>query len=100
VQGLLDLALQRSSCESDPYRERLFVYIKEEDKVSFSGFASGIVLFFWVISFLFFYRTNFMDTKPYVTELPFFFLIHGYQTLILLDPGMLLLGPIEERVYK
>jgi hypothetical protein len=73
VQGLLDLALQRSSCESDPYRERLFVYIKEEDKVSFSGFASGIVLFFWVISFLFFYRTNFMDTKPYVTELPFFF---------------------------
>ncbi|KAI0501283.1 hypothetical protein KFK09_016227 [Dendrobium nobile] len=30
IQGLLDLALQRSSCENDPYKERLFIYIKGE----------------------------------------------------------------------
>ncbi|KAJ3698811.1 hypothetical protein LUZ61_002516 [Rhynchospora tenuis] len=45
VQGLLDLALQRSSCDSDPYKERLFVYVKEEDKVCFSGSASGLHIF-------------------------------------------------------
>ncbi|KAJ1698349.1 hypothetical protein LUZ63_006861 [Rhynchospora breviuscula] len=45
VQGLLDLALQRSSCDSDPYKERLFLYVKGEDKVSFSGSASGLHIF-------------------------------------------------------
>ncbi|MCL7025357.1 hypothetical protein MKW94_007034 [Papaver nudicaule] len=31
IQGLLDTAVQRSSCEGDSYKERLFVYIKGHD---------------------------------------------------------------------
>ncbi|KAG9452098.1 hypothetical protein H6P81_005002 [Aristolochia fimbriata] len=34
IQGFLDLALQRSSCESDEHKDRLFVYAKGEDKMS------------------------------------------------------------------
>lgn len=34
IQGLLDLALQRSSCDTDPYKEKLFIYMKEQPGVS------------------------------------------------------------------
>ncbi|XP_006652651.2 uncharacterized protein LOC102701165 [Oryza brachyantha] len=42
IQGLLDLALQRSSCESDPYKERLFVYMDEQAVVSLAASTSGL----------------------------------------------------------
>ncbi|KAI3989903.1 hypothetical protein MKX01_040873 [Papaver californicum] len=37
IQGLLDTAVQRSSCEGDPYKERLFVYIKGHDVMPLSN---------------------------------------------------------------
>ncbi|XP_068650902.1 uncharacterized protein [Aristolochia californica] len=45
IQGFLDLAVQRSSCESDQHKGRLFVYTKGEDKIPFSSAASGIHAF-------------------------------------------------------
>uniref|UniRef100_A0A0E0M8H9 Gamma-tubulin complex component n=1 Tax=Oryza punctata TaxID=4537 RepID=A0A0E0M8H9_ORYPU len=42
IQGLLDLALQRSSCDSDPYKERLFVYMNEQPVVSLTASACGL----------------------------------------------------------
>ncbi|KAG8083047.1 hypothetical protein GUJ93_ZPchr0014g46776 [Zizania palustris] len=42
IQGLLDLALQRSSCDSDPYKQRLFVYMKEQPVVSLTASACGL----------------------------------------------------------
>ncbi|KAL0914382.1 hypothetical protein M5K25_014726 [Dendrobium thyrsiflorum] len=47
IQGLLDLALQRSSCENDPYKERLFIYIKGES-VYEPVFKNGIHAFDFV----------------------------------------------------
>lgn len=41
IQGLLDLALQRSSCDSDPYKERLFVYMNEQPVVSLKASTCG-----------------------------------------------------------
>ncbi|KAF0893392.1 hypothetical protein E2562_024212 [Oryza meyeriana var. granulata] len=42
IQGLLDLALQRSSCDSDPYKERLFVYMNDQPVVSLTASACGL----------------------------------------------------------
>uniref|UniRef100_A0A0E0DHA5 Gamma-tubulin complex component n=1 Tax=Oryza meridionalis TaxID=40149 RepID=A0A0E0DHA5_9ORYZ len=42
IQGLLDLALQRSSCDSDPYKERLFVYMNEQPVVSLKASTCGL----------------------------------------------------------
>ncbi|KAI3835739.1 hypothetical protein MKW92_000919 [Papaver armeniacum] len=39
IQGLLDTAVQRSSCEGDPYKERLFVYTKGHDMMPLSNSA-------------------------------------------------------------
>ncbi|CAL5069418.1 unnamed protein product [Urochloa decumbens] len=44
IQGLMDLALQRSSCDSDPYKERLFIYMREQPVVSFDASACGLDL--------------------------------------------------------
>ncbi|WVZ86763.1 hypothetical protein U9M48_033497, partial [Paspalum notatum var. saurae] len=41
IQGLMDLALQRSSCHSDPYKEKLFIYMREQPVVSF-GASCGL----------------------------------------------------------
>lgn len=41
IQGLMNLALQRSSCDSDPYKERLFIYMREQPIVSFDASACG-----------------------------------------------------------
>lgn len=45
IQGLLELALQRSSCETDPYKERLFVYIKGQNTLPLSTSIAGIHAF-------------------------------------------------------
>nr|XP_043613842.1 uncharacterized protein LOC122585783 [Erigeron canadensis] len=45
IQGLLELSVQRSSCERDHYKDRLFVYMKEESTTSLPGFATGIQSF-------------------------------------------------------
>uniref|UniRef100_A0A0E0KU22 Gamma-tubulin complex component n=1 Tax=Oryza punctata TaxID=4537 RepID=A0A0E0KU22_ORYPU len=42
IQGLLDLALQRSSCDSDPYKERLFVYMNDQPVVSLTASTCGL----------------------------------------------------------
>uniref|UniRef100_A0A0E0H4H5 Gamma-tubulin complex component n=1 Tax=Oryza nivara TaxID=4536 RepID=A0A0E0H4H5_ORYNI len=42
IQRLLDLALQRSSCDSDPYKERLFVYMNEQPVVSLKASTCGL----------------------------------------------------------
>ncbi|KAG2574069.1 hypothetical protein PVAP13_7KG325200 [Panicum virgatum] len=39
IQGIMNLALQRSSCDSDPYKERLFIYMREQPTVSFDASA-------------------------------------------------------------
>ncbi|OEL35942.1 hypothetical protein BAE44_0003035 [Dichanthelium oligosanthes] len=44
IQGLMDLALQKSSCDSDPYKERLFIYMREKPVVSFDASACGLDL--------------------------------------------------------
>ncbi|PUZ48491.1 hypothetical protein GQ55_7G248700 [Panicum hallii var. hallii] len=44
IQGIMDLALQRSSCDSDPYKERLFIYMREQPTVSFDASACGLDL--------------------------------------------------------
>ncbi|KAJ0802914.1 putative gamma-tubulin complex component protein [Helianthus annuus] len=45
IQGLLELAVQRSSCEKDHYKDRLFVYMKEQDSSSLPSFTTGIQSF-------------------------------------------------------
>ncbi|XP_023748929.1 uncharacterized protein LOC111897208 isoform X1 [Lactuca sativa] len=45
IQGLLELSVQRSSCERDHYKDRLFVYMKEQGSTSLPGFATGIQSF-------------------------------------------------------
>lgn len=42
IKRLLDLALQRSSCDTDPYKERLFIYMKEQAGISFAGSECGL----------------------------------------------------------
>lgn len=41
IQGLLDLALQRSSCDTDPYKEKLFIYMKEQPGISVAASEHG-----------------------------------------------------------
>lgn len=43
IQGFLDLALQRSSCESNHYKERLFVYKKGQGSTSLSTSINGVL---------------------------------------------------------
>ncbi|KVH88343.1 hypothetical protein Ccrd_024043 [Cynara cardunculus var. scolymus] len=45
IQGLLELAVQRSSCERDHYKDRLFVYMKDQGSASLPAFATGIQSF-------------------------------------------------------
>ncbi|XP_043722483.1 uncharacterized protein LOC122669702 isoform X2 [Telopea speciosissima] len=42
IQGLLNLAVQRSSCERDHYKERLFVYMKGPGMMPISASSIGI----------------------------------------------------------
>ncbi|KAM3388761.1 hypothetical protein ACQJBY_011104 [Aegilops geniculata] len=41
IQGLLDLAMQRSSCDTDPYKEKLFIYMKEQPVISVAASEHG-----------------------------------------------------------
>ncbi|KAI3804386.1 hypothetical protein L1987_25880 [Smallanthus sonchifolius] len=45
IQSLLELSVQRSSCEKDHYKDRLFVYMKEQDSSSLPSFSTGIQSF-------------------------------------------------------
>lgn len=45
IQGLLDLSVQRSSCEGDPYKERLYLYMKVTGSTPFSTPATGVHAF-------------------------------------------------------
>ncbi|KAF5187359.1 Gamma-tubulin complex component [Thalictrum thalictroides] len=45
IQGLLDLAVQRSSCEGDPYKERLYLYMKGHDMMPLSTPTTGVHAF-------------------------------------------------------
>ncbi|OAY81384.1 Gamma-tubulin complex component 6 [Ananas comosus] len=49
IQGLLQLALQRSSCESDPYKERLFVYMKGLDIVPPPTSSTGLSVLDYIL---------------------------------------------------
>ncbi|KAL3850233.1 hypothetical protein ACJIZ3_012115 [Penstemon smallii] len=42
IQGVLELSVQRSSCEGDPNKDRLFVYLKGDGIVNLSASATGI----------------------------------------------------------
>ncbi|KAM3398721.1 putative protein isoform X1 [Capsicum galapagoense] len=41
IQGILELSVQRSSCEGDPYKDRLYVYVKENNMKNISVSARG-----------------------------------------------------------
>ncbi|KAL5708846.1 hypothetical protein ACHQM5_019600 [Ranunculus cassubicifolius] len=45
IQGFLDLAVQRSSCEGDPYKERLYLHMKDLEKFPISVPATGVHAF-------------------------------------------------------
>ncbi|XP_076944984.1 uncharacterized protein LOC143615862 [Bidens hawaiensis] len=45
IQGLLELSVQRSSCEKDHYKDRLFMYMKEQDSSSLPSLSTGIQSF-------------------------------------------------------
>ncbi|XP_071692589.1 uncharacterized protein [Rutidosis leptorrhynchoides] len=45
IQGLLEFSVQRSSCERDRYKDRVFVYMKETGSSALPGFANGIQSF-------------------------------------------------------
>jgi hypothetical protein len=49
IQGLLDLALQSSSCDTDPYKGKLFIYMKEQPGVSLLASECGNVLI-WIVT--------------------------------------------------
>jgi gamma-tubulin complex component 6 len=51
IQGLMDLSLQRSSCESDPFKERLFIYMRQQ-AVSFDALTCGICCLFCCLCLL------------------------------------------------
>ncbi|XP_037491523.1 uncharacterized protein LOC105629342 isoform X2 [Jatropha curcas] len=42
IQGFLELSVQRSSCERDPNKDRLFVYVKENAVMPLSTSAIGV----------------------------------------------------------
>jgi hypothetical protein len=41
IQGLLELSIQKSSCEQDTNKDRLFVYMKGHGKLPLSASAIG-----------------------------------------------------------
>lgn len=41
MQGLLEFSIQRSSCERDSYRDRIYLYIKKEKNMSLSASSAG-----------------------------------------------------------
>ncbi|OVA00879.1 Spc97/Spc98 [Macleaya cordata] len=45
IQGFLDMAVQRSSCEGDPYKERLFVYMKGDGMMPLPTSTFGVHAF-------------------------------------------------------
>ncbi|XP_057450371.1 uncharacterized protein LOC130741457 isoform X2 [Lotus japonicus] len=42
IQGLLELSIQKSSCEQDTYKDQLFVYMKGHGKLPLSASAIGV----------------------------------------------------------
>ncbi|KAL5765353.1 hypothetical protein ACOSP7_015970 [Xanthoceras sorbifolium] len=42
IQGFLELSVQRSSCERDHYKDRLFVYMKGHETLPLSTSATGV----------------------------------------------------------
>ncbi|XP_054790656.1 uncharacterized protein LOC129296082 isoform X2 [Prosopis cineraria] len=42
IQGLLESSIQKSSCENDRHKDRLFVYVKGDGKMPFSISTSGV----------------------------------------------------------
>ena len=54
IQGLLESSIQRSSCERDRNKDRLYVYVKNPNKTPFSATALGnsfICQFFGLVPF-------------------------------------------------
>ncbi|XP_055833261.1 uncharacterized protein LOC129902197 [Solanum dulcamara] len=49
IQGILELSVQRSSCEGDPYKDRLYVYVKGSNMTNISVSARGT--FYGIYSF-------------------------------------------------
>ncbi|KAL3325116.1 hypothetical protein AABB24_038962 [Solanum stoloniferum] len=49
IQGILELSVQRSSCEGDPYKDRLYVYVKGSSMTNISVSATGT--FYGIYSF-------------------------------------------------
>ncbi|CAN4120090.1 unnamed protein product [Withania somnifera] len=49
IQGILELSVQRSSCEGDLYKDRLYVYVKGSNMTSISVSARGT--FYGIYSF-------------------------------------------------
>ncbi|XP_015158332.1 uncharacterized protein [Solanum tuberosum] len=49
IQGILELSVQRSSCEGDPYKDRLYVYVKGSSMANISVSARGT--FYGIYSF-------------------------------------------------
>ncbi|XP_018675476.2 uncharacterized protein LOC104000382 isoform X3 [Musa acuminata AAA Group] len=45
MQGILELSLQRSSCETDQYKERLYVYMNGQSIVPVSNSSAGLNIF-------------------------------------------------------
>ncbi|URE48332.1 Spc97 / Spc98 family [Musa troglodytarum] len=45
MQGILELSLQRSSCETDQYKERLYVYMNGQNIVPVSNSSAGLNIF-------------------------------------------------------
>lgn len=41
IQGILELSVRRSSCEGDPYKDRLYVYVKGSNMTNISVSARG-----------------------------------------------------------
>jgi len=41
IQGLLELSIQKSSCEQDSHKDMLFVYMKGHGKLPLSASAIG-----------------------------------------------------------
>lgn len=41
IQGVLELSVQRSSCEGDLNKDRLYAYMKEDGIMPLSGSANG-----------------------------------------------------------
>ncbi|XP_060170012.1 uncharacterized protein LOC132600700 isoform X2 [Lycium barbarum] len=52
IQGILELSVQRSSCEGDPYKDRLYVYVKGSSTTSISVSARGTLYGIHSLDFL------------------------------------------------